>query len=246
MVNVVRRSQVVGLTAMDSATASQFGMVEEVWIDDSGRVVYLAGSEGYVPLNQVSVVGPDAVLTYSCTVHNQPTDLYPLYQKVIRSPLGDTLGQVEDFLFDWQTGDVAAYILSGNIAAPFGGRAVLYPEDIEVIEAEAVVLRQGAEDRLKGESEGLQGFLSEKSQQVKNLVRTIGDRLQSLISPQDRPEVVRVKIKEVSDELSASGQHDKSALQEATEFLQEKWQSLQRSLSRASDRAKQALKSAWK
>ncbi len=231
---------------LDSATASRFGTVEEVWIDDRGQVVYLGTSEGYTPLEQVSVIGPDAVLTYSPTLLPQTAlNLRRLYRLPVRLSMTDALGWVEDFLFDWETGNIAAFILSGDIAAPFGGRAVLYPEDVEVIEAEAVVLREGAQERLKSEPEGLKGFLSEKSQQVKNLVKTIAHRLQSLVSPHDRPEVVRVKIKEVSDELAASGQHDKNALQQATEFLQDEWESFQQSLNRASERVKRALDAAW-
>ncbi|OKH22682.1 PRC-barrel domain-containing protein [Chroogloeocystis siderophila] len=245
MINVVRRSQILGLMELDSATASRFGTVKEVWIDDTGQVVYLGTSEGYTPLEQVSVIGPDAVLTYSHTVLPQTTlNLRRLYRLPVRSSMTDSLGWVEDFLFDWETGNIAAFILSGDIAAPFGGRAVLYPEDV-VIEAEAVVLREGAQERLKSEPEGLKGFLSEKSQQVKNLVKTIAYRLQSLVSPHDKPEVVRVKIKEVHDELAASGQHDKNALQQATEFLQNEWESFQQSLNRASERVKRALDSAW-
>ncbi|RUR73778.1 photosystem reaction center subunit H [Chlorogloeopsis fritschii PCC 9212] len=246
MINVVRRSQILGLMAMDSVTASRFDTVEEVWIDDKGRVSFIGGSQGYTPLEQVFVIGPDAVLTYSSSVVSQPTNLRRLYQLPVRSPMAETLGWVEDFLFDWETGNITAYILAGDIAAPFGGRAVLYPEDVEVIEAEAVVVREGAKERLQSEPEGLKGFLSEKSQQVKNLVRTMGDRLKSLVSPNDKPEVVRVKIKEVHDELEASGKHDKNALQQAAQFLQDEWESFQEAANRAGDRVKNALNSAWK
>jgi hypothetical protein len=165
----------------------------------------------------------------------------------IRTPsLSTPLGWVEDFLFDWETGDIAAYIIAGEIAAPFGGRAVLFPEDVAIIDTEAIVIKEEAQNRLKSESEGLKGFLSEKSQQVKNLVRRMGDRLSKLLSPQDKPEVVRVKIKEIKDELAQSGQHDKNALEEASEFLQDKWEDFQDSLSRTGKRMKQAIDSAWK
>ena len=88
--------------------------------------------------------------------------------------------------------------------------------------------------------------MSEKSQQVKHLVKKMGDRLRSLVSPQDEPEVVHVKIREVSEQLAASGKHDKNALAEATEFLHDKWSDLQHSISRAGKRMKSAWDSAWK
>ncbi len=245
MMNVIRRSQIIGLITMDGSTATEYDRVEEVWLDENGRVVYLAGQKGYTPLEQVSVIGPDAVLTYSSSVFEPSSNLRRLNRMGVSSIESDPLGWVEDFLFDWETGDIEAYILGGDIAKPFGGRAVLSPEDVQAIDAEVIVIKEEAKDRLKSEVEGLKGFISEKSQQVKHLVKKMGDRVRSLVSPQDEPEVVRVKIKQVSDELAASGKHDKNTLAEATEFLQYKWQDLQQSISRTSRRIKSALDSAW-
>jgi polyhydroxyalkanoate synthesis regulator phasin/uncharacterized protein YrrD len=246
MLNIVRRSQTIGLMAIDRATATHFNRVEEVWVDDTGRVAYLAGTQGYIPLEQVEIVDPDAVLTNSHALVESPRKLRRPYRSAVRFPQTDALGWVEDFLFDWETGEIAAYILGGDIAAPFGERVVLFPEDVDTIDAEAIVLREGASERLKPESEGLKGFLSEKSQQVRNLVNRMSSRLRSAISPQDKPEVVRVKIKEVSDELAASGEHDQNALTEAREFLQDQWHSLRHNASRAREQVKSALDNAWK
>ena len=127
MLNVVRRSQIIGLSAMDGSTATQYDRVEEVWLDENGQVVYLAGSEGYTPLEQVSVVGNNAVLTYSNEVVEAPDNLRRIDRIEVITPASDTLGWVEDFLFDWESGDIAAYILGGTIAEPFGGTAVLFP-----------------------------------------------------------------------------------------------------------------------
>lgn len=244
--NVIRRSQLIGLMTMDGSTATEYNRVEEIWLDENGQVVYLAGRGGYTPLEQVSVIGPDAVLTYSSSVFEPTGNLRRLDRLRVNSSMSDSLGWVEDFLFDWETGDIAAYILGGDIAEPFGGRAVLFPEDVEAIDTEAVVIKEGAKNHLKSEAEGLKGFLSEKSQQVKHLVNKMSDRLRSVVLPQDEPEVVRVKIKEVSDELAAADRHDRHALAEATEFLQNKWQDLQHKISRAGKRTKSALDSAWK
>lgn len=74
----------------------------------------------------------------------------------------------------------------------------------------------------------------------------MSSRLSSLISPEDEPELVRVKIKDLSNELATSGKHDRHTLAEATEFLQDKWQDLKQSISRAGKRMRSALDSAWK
>ncbi len=217
--NVIRRSQIIGLMTMDGSTATEYDRVEEVWLDEKGQVVYLGGSQGYTPLEQVSVVGPDAVLTYSSSLFEPPGNLRRLNGLRVNSPLSDSFGWIEDFLFDWETGEIMAYILGGDIAEPFGGQAVLFPEDVEAIDGGVVVIKNGAKDHLKSESEGLKGFLSEKSQQVKHLVQKMGDRVRSLIVPEEKPEVVKVRIKEVSDELGASGKQDHNTLVEATKFL---------------------------
>ncbi|WP_404790118.1 photosystem reaction center subunit H [Altericista sp. CCNU0014] len=245
MLNIIRRSQIVGSRIVDSTTADRLDYLEEVWSDSSGHVTYLSGKEGYLSLAQVSGVGGDAVSVFHRLAIEPSENLRCSYRLPVQSSLGLPLGWVEDFLFDWHTGEISAYILAGDIAAPFGGRAVLFPEDVEAVVAEAIIVREGSEDRLKSESEGLKGFLSEKSRQVQDLVRTMGDRLHNPISPQDKPEVVRVKIKAVSDELATSGHHDRHALQEATDFLHHQWESLQHSISRAGHRAKSALDKAW-
>ncbi len=243
--NVIRRSQVIGLMAMDGSTASEYDCIEEVWLDESGRVIYLGGREGYIPIEQISIVGDDAVLTYSSSFLKPETNLFHLNQMRVSYPASDPLGWLEDFLFDWETGEIAAYVLGGDIAEPFGGRAVLFPDDIETINAEVIVIKEEAKNRLQSEAEGLKGFISEKSRQVKHLVRKIGDRLRSLIHPQDEPEVVHVKIREVSDELTESGKYDRDALTEATKFLQDKWSDLQHSIGRTSKRMQSALDSSW-
>ena len=161
-------------------------------------------------------------------------------------PNSDPFGWVEDFLFDWSTGEIVAYVLDGDIAEPFDGRAVLFPDDIETIDAEAIVIKEEARNRLQSEAEGLKGFISEKSQQVRYIVRKMRDRLSDLIHPQDEPETVHIRIREVSDELADSDKHDRDVLEEATEFLQDKWQELQQSISRNNHRMRSALDSAWK
>lgn len=244
MMNVIRFSQIVGLMAIDGSTATKYDRIEEVWLDKSGRVVYLAG-EGYTPLEQISVVGPDAVLTYSDRFFEPPGNLLHLNRMQVSYPNSDPFGWVEDFLFDWSTGDIAAYVLGGDIAEPFGGRAVLFPDDIETIDAEAIVIKEEAKSRLKSETEGLKGFLSEKSQ-VKHLVQKMSDRLRDSIHLQDEPEVVHVRIREVSEELADSNKHDRDVLKEATEFLQDKWQELQQSINHNNHRMRSALDSAWK
>jgi len=248
MMNVVRRSQMIGLTAMDRSTAKGYGKVEEVWIDDSGRVRYFTSDEGYMPVDEVATVGPDAVLTYSFAGIDPLRDaLSTLNRRAVRTQRSkDPIGWVEDFLFDWETGDIVAYVLDGDIASPFNDRAVVFPEDVETIDTDAVVIKEDAKDRIKSEKEGLQGFLSEKSQQVTDLVKRMRDRLQSLIHPDDEPETVRVKVKQVKDELASSGKHDSNALDEAADYLQDKWQDLQHRVTQAGTRMKHALENAWK
>lgn len=107
MLNVIRRSQMIGLTTMDRNTAKGYGKVEEVWVDSSGRVSYVSSDEGYFPIDEVATVGSDGVLTYSFTGINSPNDpLSQLNRMAVRTQRGhDPIGWIEDFLFDWETGD---------------------------------------------------------------------------------------------------------------------------------------------
>ena len=95
--NVIRRSQIIGLVTMDGSSATEYDSIEEVWLDEEGRVVYLAGKEGYTPLEQISVVGPDAVLTYGDRLFEPPSNLLHLNRMQVNSTTSDHLGWVEDF-----------------------------------------------------------------------------------------------------------------------------------------------------
>lgn len=246
MLSVVRYSQVIGLTTLDSATTAHLGEVEEVWLNEDGRVTHFSGVVGYLPLEQVSRISPNAISTYGQLILSEPPHLHHLSRMTVQSLENRPLGWVEDFLFDWHTGEVLAYVLGGAIAEPWGGRAVLFPEDVAAIVAERVMfIQEGAQDRLKPEGEGLRGFMSEKSAQVRNLIHLMGDRLHEHLTPHDKPEVVHVKIKDVSQELAATDQHDHSALKEATDFLLDQWEHVRHSLGQASRRAQLALESAW-
>jgi uncharacterized protein YrrD len=246
MLNIIRRSQIVGAIVVDSATAARLGYVEEVWLDESGQVTYLSGESGYFPLDQVSGVGENTVSVFHRLAIEPPDCLRNGYRFPVRSALGTPVGWVDDFLFDWQTGEIAAYVLMEDTESPLDYRSVLLAEDTEAEGWDAIIVREGMKYPLKSESEGLKGFLSEKSHQVKDLVRTMGDRLHQAIAPDDKPDVVHLKIKEASDELAVSNHRDRHALQEATEFLHDQWESLQHSISRTSHRTSRALDSAWK
>ncbi len=246
MLNVIRYSQIIGLMAMDSTTTQSLGEVEEIWLDDCKRIAYFSSRAGYLPLEQIAGIGTHAVSMHGHLVTPSPTPLYRLNRLEVQSAMNKPLGWIDDFLFDWHTGQIAAYILAGDIAEPWGGRAVLYPEDVQTVVIDRVVLQSGSEARLSSEADGLMGFLSEKSDQVRHLVQTMRDRLHDLITPHDQPKAVHVKIQEVSNELATSGQSDHHALKEATDLLHDHWENLQQSIGRASHRTKVALESAWK
>jgi uncharacterized protein YrrD len=246
MLSIIRRSQLVGATVIDSATAARLGYVEEVWLDDSGHVAYLSGESGYFPLAQVSGVEENTVSVSHQLAIESPDNLRNGYRFPVRSALGTPVGWIDDFLFDWQTGDIAAYVLMEDTESPLDYRSVLLVEDVAVGMQDAILVREGMNYPLKIELEGLKGFLSEKSRQVRGLVRTMSNRLHHVIVPDDKPEAVHLKIKEASDELAALGHCDRDALQEATEFLHDQRESLQRNISRTSHRAGRALDSAWK
>ena len=262
MLNTVRYSQIVGLVAIDSATARHLGEIQEVWVNDEGRIEYLSCAEGFIPLLQVAGVSTQAVSTFG-HLSEQPTEsLRRLHRLPIQSTLQETHGWVEDFVFDWQTGEIAAYVLSGDIADPSGQvklqrftahetktvphRAIIVADDVRTIQVDAVVLEPDAPDRLLSEDEGLKDFLSEKSHAVRQLVHEISDRLHDVVLPHDEPKTVRAKIKTMGEEMAASGHADQSTLQEAIDFLHDQWDSLQQQIRRASHRTHSALDAAWK
>lgn len=246
MLSVIRRSQVVGAIAIDSSTLTLLGKIEEVWLDGAHQVAYLSSRSGFVPLGQVADLDYHLLSTYGRLLVKPSSPLQPLYRLVIRSAAGEPLGWVEDFLFDWHTGEIVAYILAGQVVKKFGECAVLQPEDVAIISEKYLQLKGGAQNHLQPESIGIEGYLSEKSHEVQCLVKLFKARLSRLLTPSDRPEMLHAKITKVKDELAVSGQHNPHSLQEATAFLREHWESLQQYVNSSASRAKAALESAWR
>ncbi len=70
----------------------------------------------------------------------------------------------------WETGDIVAYVLGGEIASPFNDRAVLFPNDIEVIDTDAVVIKKEATAFLRDKWEDLQHRASQTGKRIKKVV----------------------------------------------------------------------------
>ncbi|EDX83374.1 hypothetical protein S7335_554 [Synechococcus sp. PCC 7335] len=249
MLNLIRYSQMVDLVAIDSGTSEYLGPIRDVWVDDTGRIVYLSSDRGYIPLIQVAGVSTQAVSTRGLLIQSPPL-LHRLKKLPIAASTKDNLeefdGWVEDFLFDWQTGEVTHYILAGKIAKEIGDRAVLAAEKVKTITAKAVVVEDDAQANLQSEASGLRGFLSEKQCQVRQLVHELSDRLHHQISADDTPQVVHVKIKAAGDDIAATNHPNQHLLAEAINFLHDHWEILQRSVRQANSRTQQALSSTWK
>lgn len=246
MFNIIRYSQVVGLSAVGNTTNSHLGNVKEIWLDESGYVTYLSSRQRYWSLNQVASVGRGTISVDRPLLVAAPPHLHHGYQLPVRTKIGETLGWVEDFLFDWHTGEIVAYILAGEIAIYLGERAILLPGDIEKYTPEALIIPEGARNLLKPELEGSKDFICEKSDQVKFLIHEITDRLQRLFSLNDGPDKLQIKIQQVSEDLASTNEYDQRHLAEATEFLHDQWASLQHGFNRNLNLAQTALEKAWK
>lgn len=246
MFNIIRYSQMIGLTAIGNTTNSHLGNVEEIWLDESGYVTHLSSRQRYWSLTQVASVGKEIVSVDRPLMVASPPHLHRGYQLAVRSRIGETLGWVEDFLFDWHTGEIVAYILAGEIAIYLGERAILLPGDIEKYTPEALIIPEGARNLLKPELEGSKDFICEKSDQVKFLIHEITDRLQRLFSLNDGPDKLQIKIQQVSEDLASTNEYDQRHLAEATEFLHDQWASLQHGFNRNLNLAQTALEKAWK
>ena len=245
MFNIIRYSQMIGLTAIGNTTNSHLGNVEEIWLDESGYVTHLSCRQRYWSLTQVASVGKETVSVDRPLIVSTPPHLHHGYQLPVRSRIGETLGWVEDFLFDWHTGEIVAYVLAGEIASYLGERPILFPGDIEKYTPEALLIPEGAKNLLKPESEGLKDFICEKSDEVKFVIQEMTDRLQRLFNLNDGPYEIQIKIQQVSEALASTNKYDQRHLAEATEFLQGQWASLQHGISRNLNLAQTALEKAW-
>lgn len=249
MLNLIRRSQIVGLMTREKESHVFLDRVKEVWSDPTGRVAYLSCTKGYARLQQVAETESNAI--YTCDrwrSEETPSNLRCLHRLNVYSLRREYVGWVKDFIFDWQTGEIKAYILAGKITGRcrLNRKVVLLPEDVEVMEANGIVIKQNAQKRIKSASEGLKGFLCEKSPQVQKLVKYMSDRLHPYISSNENSDIIRYKIKLFANELALNSQYNKHDILKATEFVQQYWKDIACSRDRSKQAAQSSLEAAWK
>lgn len=149
MVDRIRRSQLIGIETMDFETGTPYGSIDEVWVNPLGRASHLTTDhQACIPIKQVSDITHNPVLTHTLSLMSHPNKLYRLHHiSVLASPSQTPFGWVEDFLFDWTTGDIEAYIIADNIAAPLERRTMLFPDEVEQMADKFMVLKADANNR---------------------------------------------------------------------------------------------------
>lgn len=187
MLNAVCHSQILGLVTVDSSTSSHLGKVEDVWVDRSGKVAYLSGCGGYLPLTQVAEVSTFGIAIAGSLLPESPANLYQLNHRVLQSRAGECLGWVEDFLFNWQSGEILSYVLSGDIARPFGGQTVVTAEEMQELAVLGIGIRTGASPHGLKQSQGYWEFWRGLSQTVVDCLERMSNYLQGRISLQNPP-----------------------------------------------------------
>ena len=149
MVDTVRRSQLIGIETMDYETVTPYCSIDEVWVNPLGRVSYLTTNhQACIPIDQVSNITHNPVLTHILSLMSQPNELYRLHHvSVLTSPSQAPFGWVEDFLFDWTTGDITAYVICGDNTAHLDRRTMLFPDEVEQVVDEFMVLKADTNNR---------------------------------------------------------------------------------------------------
>jgi sporulation protein YlmC with PRC-barrel domain len=171
-----QRSAILGLQVISKRTATRLGIITQIWLDVDQRCIkgvsvaerYIPGTaigigeSFYMDLNNVDLLGPDAVLVDSEAVLEDilATERYTnLINNEVVTESGEPLGKVRDFKFDGETGELRYLILAavGNPAIP-ASLISTYEVDVNEIIAvgrERIIVTEGMEDRMTQVTKGL-------------------------------------------------------------------------------------------
>lgn len=171
-----QRAAVLGIQVISKATGRRLGIISEVWLDLDQRQItgfsvadrYIPtttiaiGDPFYMPLDRISLLGPDAILVDNENVLEDilTSERYTnLIGCEVITESGEPLGKVRDYQFDSVTGAISALILASVGSALIPDTLIsTYELDVNEIIAvgrERIIVTEGMEERLVQLSKGI-------------------------------------------------------------------------------------------
>ncbi len=186
-VRVIQRKALLGKSIITLDDASKAGIVNEIWIDAQVQRVVALGclvkgkTTGLtVPLNQIQVLGEDAVLIASNSIllESLPEGYTRLVDHDVVTEGGKRLGQVDDYYFETKTGVITNCLLSaGGFSGLLEGHSSLSGAEFTVIGKDRVIVKAGAEERLEQVDKGLQAWVEIGRTKVQETAATLRERM---------------------------------------------------------------------
>ncbi len=187
----IRHSELLNQLVIDRTTMEELGQIEVVWMyPQVHRVLGFVCHSGFLgkqkaafKLKQITALGENSVLV---TAKPTETDaervrqLESLIHCEVWSDQGNRVGQIIDFVFDLETGEIHHYLLvAGRLAALTDGIYQLPPRKIMSLGRKRVLIAEATIARLDLYQSGIKQTLTKTGEWLKGDLEQVTEELQA-------------------------------------------------------------------
>lgn len=219
----IRHSELLNQLVIDRTTMEEVGQIEVVWMyPQIHRVLGFVCHSGFLgkqkaafKLKQITALGENSVLVTAKPTETDAERVRQLESLVhceVWSDQGNRVGQIIDFVFDLETGEIHYYLLvAGRLAALTDGIYQLPPRKIMSLGRKRVLIAEATIARLDLYRGGIKQTLSKTGEWLKGDLEQMTEELQAW-----RQEV-QAKTQQVGSQLQSWMNRVKQSTQEWTQ-----------------------------
>ncbi|WP_448571493.1 PRC-barrel domain-containing protein [Trichothermofontia sp.] len=187
----IRHSELLNQLVIDRTTMEELGQIEVVWMyPQVHRVLGFVCHSGFLgkqkaafKLKQITALGENSVLVTAkptATDAERVRQLESLIHCEVWSDQGNRVGQIIDFVFDLETGEIHHYLLvTGRLAALTDGIYQLPPRKIMSLGRKRVLIAEATIARLELYQSGIRQTLTKTGEWLKGDLEQVTEELQA-------------------------------------------------------------------
>lgn len=188
---MIRQSELLNQLVLDRNTMEELGQIEVVWMyPQVHRVLGFVCHSGFLgkqkaafKLKHITALGENSVLVTAkptATDAERVRQLESLVHCEVWSDQGNRVGQIIDFVFDLETGEIQSYLLvAGRLAALTDGIYQLPPRKIISLGRKRVLIAEATIARLDLYRGGIRQTLTKTGEWLKSDLEQVTEELQA-------------------------------------------------------------------
>ncbi|MBW4555221.1 MAG: PRC-barrel domain-containing protein [Trichormus sp. ATA11-4-KO1] len=239
---VLKQSELLKRLVLDRETVEEVGRVSRLILDSQAQTVvgltcksgWLVGKQKTFTWKQIAAIGDDSVLVSHQDDHTAEIteSVNPILGSEVWTDNGNKVGQIQDFIFDVETGSVVKYLFSSSgWQGLMEGTYLLEPIMISSVGDKRILVLEKAVQNPQKYTEGLSGKINQAAEFMQNDYEQTKQDFESTVKQPSQKAIDQVKdfaqattekAEETISEVKTKFQERKSSSTTAEDSLEDK------------------------